>query len=164
MAKVKFNVATFHEGVLSKLLLVSGEELTNYPYRIGRKVIITGDNILSNQTRGVISGFRYTAAGNALAQVKWLEGAPPVSVLVSRLQIDQPRKMYMLMQRNENGNPSFGTSREHFSAGRGYHNMRYSNLGDAQARASQIFRDYGQDVLIMETAGFMNVEGFSTFQ
>lgn len=162
MSKRKINVVWFEDGETKPQFgFVSDEELKGFKFRVGRQVIVKNDNILSNHTKGIISGFQVSSAGNALALVNWLDGAPPLRIRLEKLHIDQPTKIWFLVQRNETARQGidFSTGSRYFEAQRGLSSRRYFSLEEAEAQARSLRSTYGHDVLVLETVGYCNGDG-----
>ena len=162
MSKRKYNVAwTVQPEGVTLVGFVSDEEKEDYEYHTGMKVVVQNDQILSNFTKGVISGFSTSSIGTVLAHVDWLEGAPPLRIRLDKLKVDQARKVWMLVQRNETirDGIDFATGSRYMEAQRGIYGRRFFTLEDAQARARQVAREFGHDVLILQSVQVCNVEG-----
>ncbi len=157
MSKSKLNVA-WMEGETLKWGFVSEEEAPNYLYHIGQPVVVRNDRILSNFTKGIISGFSLSASGNALAHVDWLDGAPPLRIRVEKLYVDRPREVYILVSRNETirDGIGFSTDDRYWNVQRGLSSRRYFDFASASEEAQRLRRVYGHDVLILKTVGYCN--------
>lgn len=63
---------------------------------IGMPVKISNNNLLSNTTKGRISGFSVNYQKTLLAHVHWLDGAPPIRVNLSSIVSSLPKKFWMV--------------------------------------------------------------------
>lgn len=160
MSKSKLNVA-WMEGETLKWGFVSEEEAQGYLYHIGQNVVVRNDRILSNFTKGKISGFSLSASGNALAHVDWLDGAPPLRIRVEKLFVDRPKDVYILVSRNETVRDGIGFSTDdrYWGVQRGLSSRRYFTFEEASTEAQRLRRAYGHEVLILKTVGYCNSDG-----
>lgn len=161
MSKSKINVVWSTDEGKFEYGFVEECELENFEYHIGQKVVVQNNLILSNFTKGVISGFSLSSIGTPLAHVNWLEGAPPLRIRLDKIKVDQARKVWMLVQRNETVRDGidFATGSRYMEAQRGIYGRRFFTREDAEARARQLVREFGHEVLILQSVAVCNAEG-----
>lgn len=162
MSKCKINVAWYAgENRAIQFGLVTAEEMVDYEFCIGRKVTILDNQILSNHTKGIITGFSLSRTHNLLAHVQWLDGAPPIRIRIEKLRTDRPRKVWVVVQRNETvrDDISFSTGIAYMRAQRGYGNHRYFTREAAEEAAHSLAQEHGHDVLVLESVLVCNVSG-----
>lgn len=63
---------------------------------VGEQAVIRNNKILSNMTQGILTGLFKNRAGNMLAKVHWLEGAPPICIRAEYVFPNVARKFWMV--------------------------------------------------------------------
>lgn len=160
--KSKFNAVVVENGVPT-MVTVSEEDKRNCDFFTGMPVLIENNKVLSNRTVGCISGFHRNTAGTVLCKVQWLEGAPPLMIKCEYVKSRLPRKMWILIQNPDKSvvadTIGFSTGSGYWGAQRGIYERRFFDKALAHAKATELQRHYGVDILVMSVESVRNATG-----
>lgn len=70
---------------------------TNGYFQVGDKVRINDENSLSHMTVGTLTGIIHRGENTPLALVQWLDNAPPVRTLITKIQRMKPTRFWMVV-------------------------------------------------------------------
>lgn len=116
--------------------------------KVGTPVQIVNNKILSNGTKGKLVGFTTNLRKTILAQVHWLDGAPPICVKAESVKSLLPRKIWVIV--------ASGTATSVSSAPNDIRNYfeprRCFSKEEAEQRVARLQRNYPRiDFLICES-------------
>lgn len=127
-------------------------------FQVGDKVRIEEVNSLSHMTVGTLSGLIHRGDDVVpMALVNWLEGAPPVRILMSRLKRIKPVKFWMVCGDVE-GNLVREESWDTVRAGTIAPARKFFTQSEALAVAQDLGRRYNRNYILLEATEFTSFE------
>lgn len=82
-------------------------------FSVGERVTIWKEGLMCSGAKGTLKAFDRTAAGKIIAQVHWLEGAPPLRVSIDTLVRKAPKPFWMVIPFN----PGYANQHNSFNSG-----------------------------------------------
>lgn len=84
------------QGILNNQAPWTAVEANGY-FQVGDKVRINDENSLSHMTVGTLTGIIHRGENTPLALVQWLDNAPPVRTLITKVQRMKPTRFWMVV-------------------------------------------------------------------
>lgn len=130
-------------------------------FAVGNRVTIYKEGLLTTGTKGTLKKFDRNSAGNILAHVHWLEGAPPLRVTIDSLIRTAPKKFWMVVPFNPvhaNQHNSFNSSARQMGI-----SPAVTRFGTEEAAIAYIDRERRStgfnDYVLLESVGMFTPQG-----